>query len=247
MNREYFDQIERFLDGEISRTDLEALFPDVATVQLETDIATNRNMRTAIEAAGLRDQLIEILPKTVAETTAETTKIRRLIPWKQGLAIAASILVLAIVYFAWPTNESGGLYAEFEYIDPGLPVLMSQSDDHALYDALSYYSEEDYETTIEKLTGLQAQGISNDTITFYLGASYLYQRQAGSAAETLSRLANDGSPFQNQAEWLLVLTALQQEDYDQAQAFLTKVLQNNTHPFHNNAQRLQTELKRHRD
>lgn len=239
MNREYFDQIERFLDGEISRTDLEALFPNVTPVQLEADIATNRNMRTAIEAAGLRDQLTEILPSAATETA----KIRRLFPWKQSLAIAASILVLAIVYFAWPTTEAGGLYAKYEYIDPGLPVLMSQSDDHALYDALSYYSEEDYETAIVKLTGLQAQGVSNDTLTFYLGASYLYQKQAGSAAATLSELADTSGPFQNQAEWLLVLTALQQEDFDQAQAYLMKVLQSETHPFYNNAQRLLTELK----
>jgi|GEM_PF-1109157 len=244
MNREYFDQIERFLDGEISRTDLETLFPNVAPVQLEADIAANKNMRTAIEAAGLRDQLTEILPKAAAETTTKTTKIRRLIPWKQGLAIAASFLLLALVYLAWPTSEAGSLYAKYEYIDPGLPVLMSQSDDHALYDALSYYSEADYKTAIIKFSGLQAQGISNDTITFYLGASYLYQKRAEYAAETLIQLTEDSGPFQDQAEWLLVLTALQQEDFDQVQILLRKVLQNTAHPFYNNAQRLQIEFKR---
>lgn len=243
MNREYFDQIEQFLDGDISRADLEALFPNVAVAQLEADIATNKNMRTAIGAAGLRDQLNDILPKAAVNTTAETTKIRRLIPWKQGLAVAASILLLAIVYFAWPTSEAGGLYAKYEYIDPGLPVLMSQSDDHALYDALSYYSEEDYESTIVKLSDLQAQGISNDTITFYLGVSYLYQEQAGSAAEALSGLADASGPFQDRAEWLMVLTALQQENFDQVQSLLTKVLQDEAHPFYNNAQRLQDELE----
>lgn len=240
MTAEYFDQIEQFLNDELSRKELEDLLPEVDAKQLEKDISLLRNMRTAVEAAGLRDQLQEALPKV----DAEPAKVRSLFSWKRGLSIAASIALLLSIYWFWPgSGEEGGLYAKYEYVDPGLPVLMSQSEDYDLYDALSYYSEEDYETAISKLSSLQAEGVRNDTISFYLGASQLYQGQIESAKTSLGPLSSTINPFQERAEWLLVLVALQEEDLTAVQSLAEAIRKKESHIFNEQAKNLLTDLK----
>ncbi|NRB50113.1 MAG: hypothetical protein HRU41_20720 [Saprospiraceae bacterium] len=238
MNSDQFELIERFLDGEISRKELAEQLSDVSPAALEEEIAMMKSMRIAVEAAGLRDQLTAALPKAAPKQA----KVRSLRSWRQGLAIAASVLVLILAYVFWPKAETEGLYAQYEYIDPGVPVLMSQSDQHAMYDALTYYSEEDYATAISKLSDLQTQGINNDTITYYLGASYLYQEQANEAIGSLARLTIEDGPFRARAEWLTTLAALQLEDMDQVRKLLPSILADETHPFHTQAQQLQADL-----
>ncbi len=238
MNSDQFEQIERFLDGEISKVELQEKLPGLSTETLEAEIASVTNMRTAIEAAGLRDQLAAALPKT----SVQQPKLRRLTNWRQNLAIAASVLVLILAYFFWPSSSESDLYAKYEYIDPGLPVLMSQSDDHAMYDALTYYSEEDFATAISKLSALQREGLNNDTITYYLAASYLYERQVGAAIENLEPLTTGSGPFRARAEWLSILAALQLEDIDQVRNLLPSILADENHPFHSNARQLQADI-----
>lgn len=239
MNSDQMEQLERFLDGEITRKELEESLADVSAEELAAEITSLQDMRTAIEAAGLRDQLTAVLPKV----TRKPAKVRSMVSWRQGLAIAASVLVLIIAYVFWPNNgEEAGLYAQYEYIDPGVPVLMSQSDDHAMYDALTYYSEEDYATAISKLAALQGQGHNNDTIAYYLGASYLYERQAEAALESLADLTKREGPFQARAEWLSALAALQLQDVDKVRALLSAIIADEDHPFHDNAKQLQTDL-----
>lgn len=238
MNSDQFEQIERFLDGEITRRELEERLQDVNPAELDAEITALQNMRIAVEAAGLKDQLTAALPKA----TSQPAKVRRLVSWRQGLAIAASVLVLVTAYFFWPNSGEDNLYAKYEYIDPGLPVLMSQSDDHIMYDALTYYNEEDFATAISKLSAVQKQGLNNDTITYYLAASYLYERQADNAIENLAALTTGSGPFQARAEWLSVLAALQLENMEKVRQLLSTILANENHPFHSSAQQLQADL-----
>lgn len=238
MTAAYFDQIEQFLDGELSKDELQELVPDMDPQQLERDIAQLRNMRTAVEVAGLRDQLKEVLPKA----EAKPAKVRSLVSWRRALSLAASILLLLSIYWFWPGREEGGLYAKYEYVDPGLPVLMSQSDNYDLYDALSYYSEENYKTAISKLSALQSKGVTNDTISFYLGASQLYEGQVPAARENLTPLSTTANSFQERAEWLLVLAALKENDPATARSLVTSISEKEAHPFYKDAQSLLADL-----
>lgn len=239
MSSDQFERIERFLDGEISRKELAEQLSDVSSAALEEEIALIKSMRIAVESAGLREQLAASLP----QTATKQAKVRSLRSWRRGLAIAASVLVLILAYVFWPNPAAEGLYAQYEYIDPGVPVLMSQSNQHAMYDALTYYSEADYATAISKLSDLQTQGINNDTISYYLGASYLYQEQATAAIRSLAHLTTEDGSFRDRAEWLTVLAALQLEDMDQVRNLLPSILTDETHPFHTQAQLLQADLQ----
>ncbi|MEZ5038727.1 MAG: tetratricopeptide repeat protein [Saprospiraceae bacterium] len=231
--------IEAYLDDQITKTDLEKLANEAGVPNIDEEIEWFRQSQLAIETAGLRDQLTQAF----AAPAPKQGIVRGLGSMRTILAVAASILLLILVYWGVEGRKAPGLYAQFEYTDPGLPVLMSQSKDHQLYDALTYYSEANYEVAATKLEQLKAAGIGSDTTTYYWGASLLYQGKGDAASPALQEIArNPASPFQARAEWLLVLAALQQDRLTEARQLLPAILTNQAHPFYESATRLQQVL-----
>lgn len=234
-------KIEAFLEGRLSKEALQAEAEQEGVTQLDEEIKWFQDSQVAIGAAGLRDQLQEAL----SQPEEKKGIIRQLGPLRTGFAIAASILLLVVVYWGTQSDNTTSLYATYEYVDPGLPVLMSQSDQHQLYDALSYYSEENYRVAAEKLGLLLEAGTKSDTISYYLGASLLYQGETEEAVPVLKTVSEDSaSPFHLRAQWLLVLAALKAEQLTEAQQLLPIIVENQTHPFFEKAKQLQLELSK---
>ena len=239
MSPEFLAQIEAYLEGQISKSELEQLAKPEGITQLDEKIEWFKNSRIAIESAGLRNQLKEILPKPAQQTAT----IRTIGRFRSIAAIAASVLVIILVYWGMNSGDTAAPYAKYQYVDPGLPVLMSQSKDHLLYDAMTYYSEENYEVAATKLRQLQAQKLESDTVSYYLGASLLYEGQAAAASETLSPVAAlANSTFKQRAEWLLVLAALKEGELEQVKQLLPVILAESEHQFYGLAEQLQAEL-----
>ncbi len=235
------EQIEAFLDGAISKAELQQQADALGETDLDEKVEWFRNTQTAIEAAGLRNQLQDILPKPQHREARVVNLSSKRWVW----AAAASVLLLVVGYWGVTQFSSPGLYAEYEYVDPGLPVLMSQSDDYQLYDALTYYGEGNYAVAEQKLLEIKAQYPESDTLAYYLGASQLYQGKTGAAVQSLQKVAaaND-SRFVQRAEWLLVLAALKEEDKARAKQLLQAILTTPDHEFRQKAQDLQKELEK---
>lgn len=239
MKAEVMEQIEAFLAGRIDREQLEAQAREQEVTDLDAEIEWVREAQTAVEAAGLREQLQATLPRPA------TARVRRLRPGRRLLAIAATVLIL-VAAGLWLIlgngPESERLYAEYEYVDPGLPVLMSQSDEYALYDALTFYSEGNYSVAIEKLRALPDTYAGNDTLNYYLGASLLYDGQPEAARAALERVRTDaGAAFAERAQWLRVLAALRDGNRVRAEPILDEIIANPDHAFRAPALRLQAE------
>lgn len=240
MNELLIENIEAFLEGEISREALQKMADDAGIANLEEEIQWVKDSQVAIEAAGLRQQLKDTLPKA-GKKEARVVRLRSI---RRVLAVAASVLVIVVAY--WGLNRGGqsSLYANYEYVDPGLPVLMSQSKDHQLYDALSYYSEGDYSVAEEKLLQIQADYPNSDTLSYYLGASQLYQGKTQAAQSALQEVKNfNGSRFQQRADWLLVTAALKEKDLEKAAKLADEILNTSDHEFRDRAQDLLQDLK----
>jgi len=227
MNTELMEYIEDYLEGRINREELDRKAGEMEEVKdLDEKIQWFRDSQTAIEVAGLRDQLKGVL-----------RSIRTV------LAAAASVLIIVVAYWGLNRFQQPGLYSKYEYVDPGLPVLMSQSEQHQLYDALTYYGEGNYAVAEEKLSDIQAQFAGNDTLYYYLGASRLYQGKTEAARQTLQQvLQQEDSGFAERAEWLMVLSALKDKNREQAKALVQKILDNPEHEFFERAEQLQEEL-----
>lgn len=239
MSAEFIEQIEAYLKGNMSRETLENIAKDQGISNLDEEIEWYENSITAIQAVGLRNQLKEILPKA----EKKEAQVRSLPNRRWLIGIAASFLLIVLAYFGFVKNNQHSLYAQYEFIDPGLPVLMSQSEDHQLYDAMSYYSEGNYSVAEEKLLQLQEDFGSNDTISYFLGASRLYQGKTALAQAPLIQVAGEfSSRFQQKAEWLMVLAALQSKNQEEAKRLLEVILKDTGHDFYKKAQDLQKEL-----
>jgi hypothetical protein len=239
MKSEFIEHIEDYLEGTLSREELERQANELGVADLDQEIAWLRDSRIAIEAAGLRTQLKE----TLAQAQAPKTKIRRFFPSQLILTLAAGLALLLVVYLSFRNPAQPDLYAQYEYVDPGLPILMSQSEDYLLFDALTYFGEENYEVAAEKLQAIEDAYPQSDTLAYYLGASYLYLGKSDLARPALQRvLAQDQSRFRQKAEWLLVLTALKEEKSAEVSGRLQDILTIPEHEFANQAQALARDL-----
>lgn len=232
--------IEAYLDGEIPREELQERASDFAPMDLEEEIEWVRNARTAIEMAGLRDQLAEAL----AETQEAQPRIRSMKLWRPVLAIAAAIALLLAVYLG--LNGGGSqpaLYAKYEYKAPNLPMLMSQTEHYTLYDALTFYGEEDYPEAIRRLEIVRKEAKTNDTVNFYLGAALLYNQQPAQSLSYLKSAAQADSHFEEQAQWLLVLASLKEENFTQVRTDLGTILKDKGHAFYEEALQLKKDVE----
>lgn len=237
MTESFIEKLEAYLAGEISKADLQAIAREEGISNLEAEIKWLQDSQVAIEAAGLRKQLREVLPKP----EKKPAKIIQLRSVRTALAIAASILVLVVAYLGWNNSQSNSLYATYEFIDPGPPVLMSQSDDYTLYDALTFYSEGDYSEAVKRFQQIEADYPNNDTLTFYLGASLLYQGNTEAARASLEKISQRAG-FQQKADWLLVLTALKEKDLERAERLARTISNTPQHEFFTQAQSLIQDL-----
>jgi hypothetical protein len=244
MKTELIEKIEEYIQGHLSYAELSAFAAFENVDDLDEKIEWLKNIKTAVGVDGLRTQLQQLLSE---DKKTERSKSRTIImkPARWAIGIAASVLIVVVGYWSMMQhNGKNSDWKNFSFIDPGLPVTMSQTDNYALYDALTYYGEENYKTTIEKLEELQLLGITSDTISYYLGASQYYNGEYQQAASTLLEIAdNESSYFQDRAQWLLVFCDLEREQFSEAKIKLQTILNDADHMFYEKAEKLNKTLQ----
>ena len=242
MNITLMEHIESYLDGNINRTELEELVEPEEIATLDENIDWFKRSKLAVEVAGLQEQLKEIVSQE-EEKKEETKVISTKQNYRTWYWAAASVVILVAAFFGIYNNQ-GNLYDQHLYTDPGLPVLMSQSDQYQLYDAMSYYSEGNYKVAAQKLTALGKASEASDTVSYYLGASLLYQGKVDEAIINLEKVQNiTSSSFKEKSDWLLVLANLKDEKIEEVKSDLSKILSNKEHQFYNEATKLESNLK----
>lgn len=239
MRAAIIEKIEDYLNGDINLTDLRAYAEQQNVTDLEDKIAWVKDVALAVEAEGVKAQIGNLL----ADNKSQPAKVVTMPMSRWIIGLAASLMLVVTAYFGLKDQspDDHQQYAQYEYNDPGLPVVMSQSSNYALYDALTYYGEQNYTTAVEKLLALPST--SSDTVAYYLGASYLYQEQYKKAIAQLPSVAkNSSSVFQEKAQWLLILSYLKGGDTQSAKVVLDEILSDSEHQFYQKAAKLQKEI-----
>lgn len=243
MNPILIENIELYLEGTMTRQELEETLTEEEVAQIEENIEWVKNSRLAVEAVGLRNQLKEVLPKVAKEEPKEA----KIIPFYQNTRqlywVAASLVILVVAFFGIYSNNQSGLYEKHLYQDPGLPVLMSQSNQYQLYDAMSFYSEGNYEVAAQKLLALQNESGATDTTSYYLGASLLYSGKSTEAIPYFKEIQNSTSSFKERADWLMVLAYLQNNEEENATELLNEIVSNTKHTFYDEAKSLSLDME----
>lgn len=234
------EKIEAYLDGQLPREALESFAATAGVADLEREIEWVRDLRLAIEAEGVREQVARIAADPDTGNTAPEITPARWIPY----AMAAALIVAAAIWWLLPDRYER-LYDRYAYVDAGIPVRMGQHDQYALYDAMTYFGEGDYREAARRFGQLAAgpDKAYNDTVYYFLGASELYSGAGAYGKEALEAVANDSdSPFRQRAEWLLVLGAVREKDPEAIRSRLTAIVADADHPFHDRAHHLQQAL-----
>ncbi len=239
MSPELIENIERFIDGELSRDVLNMFATENNIDRLEEKIDWVRNSRVAVEAEGLKNQLHDLF----GQEKAQPAKIRKLGFSRISWAVAASILVLIGGYWMINTSSSDdNLFAQFEYKDAGLPVVMGQSKDYQFDDAMTYFIEENYTVAENKFSQI---GNPSDTVIYYLGASQFYSGNSEAANKNLTMVAsNINSGFQEKSEWLLLLNALKAKNIESVNLLGSKIVSNPNHRFYTEANDLLSKISK---
>lgn len=239
MNAAIIEKIEDYLNGDIALTDLQQYAEELGIANLDEHIAWVKDAALAVEAEGVKSQIANLL----VDAKPQPAKVVSMPVSRWIIGLAASLLLVVTAYFGIQNKSTDDQqqYAQYEYNDPGLPVVMSQSSNYAMYDALTYFGEQDYETAIAKFSALPST--SNDTVAYYLGASYHYHNNQKKAIDRLQKVAADPtSVFQQKAQWLLVLSYLRDEKNSQAKTLLTTISTDGGHQFQEQALGLLQEL-----
>ncbi|SHO60068.1 tetratricopeptide repeat protein [Algoriphagus zhangzhouensis] len=212
---EEFEEIERFILGEISSEEKGAFEERIITNQeLRREVNFQRSLQATIEV----DSWIK---------NKENSKVsRKLISFlKYGIA-ASVVFILGLFIWLQPWNSessSGDIYTAYFYPDPGLPVPMSSTDSYQFDDGMVSYKEEKYQEAQDIWTNL-AQDQPTDTLAFYLAMAKLNQKEFESSAQFLDQLLEDSnSEFYQKALWYRSLIYLKEEEKESAIQLLEKL------------------------
>jgi len=200
-----FERIERFILDRMDSEEHKAFQREMETDEdLRQAVVEQSELIKSIEAEGLKAELDSIHSELYAMGKKKKSPFLL-------LSIAASLAVLVGFSF-WYFNlgdESSDLYAEYSYTDPGLPVPMSASDNYDFYDAMVDYKTEDYHEAIHKWGVLLDAEPQNDTLIYYIGASYFNMDSLDLAQSYLKEISNStDSKFIYKARYMLFLSEL---------------------------------------
>ncbi len=217
LDKQRFEAIEAYVLGTMT-TDQRVRFElEMANdTALRAEVELQREHTLAIELGG-----IERMMKSIAAEDEAGNRKMATTNWMQYLKYAA---VVAIVLSAslWLLRPSANerLFAEHFSADPGLPVAMSATDDHAFHDAMVAYKLGDHAEARSKWTTLLQAEPNNDTLRYYIACASLSMDDAPAAIALLEGLANDpASAFHEKANWYLFLAYIEQGQMAKAKAF----------------------------
>ncbi len=203
---------------------------------MESDDITKEIISDFYKEELLRDRWKKILKEKHNYGESENTATPKVDNKKNGkrillitaLAVAASILLFFYVNIGNTVNQLGPvdqlLSAHYEKPFPR-DVLKGPRSTLALRsEAYAAYQNKDYATTISSLEQLVAEGGVDQEDYFYLGLSYLYNKQPDQSARQFKTLLDrPTSNYQDIATWYLGLALTDAKKYDEAKVYLSKV------------------------
>lgn len=201
LDRDRFEAMEAYLLGTMPQAERARFEQELAaSPALRAELELQREHIRAVELGGMDRLLKEIGHEgRVSE--------RRSTPWTAYLKYAAAVALLlgvAVWAFMRPTAHER-IFAAHYTADPGLPVAMGASDDHAFHDAMVAYKLGDLAEARNAWTALLHSDPHNDTLRYYIASAALAMGDAAAAIPAFEELADGHQAFAAKARWYLLL------------------------------------------
>ncbi|RNC86798.1 MAG: hypothetical protein ED556_05080 [Winogradskyella sp.] len=227
------EEIERFLNGEMSAEETKAFETKIASdVLLAKEIEAEKTARAFVNLAGrmtLKEQL-EIFESEMKPGS------RRVLPlWiKRGLRIAAILIVSFGIYqFTVGQKVNTSEVYETYFLDYDAPSNLRGSYEDVLFNnAFDHYRRENFDEAINAFNALNAV-TSNTIVHFYTAMSYLSQDSPDykKAMSQLDMVLETHNNYSQQARWYKALILLQQNQKDDALELMDYILANQHYKY----------------
>lgn len=236
LDKPTFERIEAYVLDRLNAEERFAFEQRLATdAELRAEVDLERENILAIELGGLQRVLKQVRVEHAPQQGERGG-------WSSYLKYAAVLAVLFSVglwFLARPAANERAFAAHFTP-DPGLPVAMSASDDHAFHDAMVAYKLGDHDEAIGKWSALLKKGPTSDTLRYYIGCAELNAGRGDRAAPLLLSVAEQSSSaFAMKARWFGFLALVQSGDLAAARAVHFPV----DHPYATKAKAVIAELE----
>ena len=236
----YHEEIERYLDGEMSESEsiaFEQRLLSDTTLKYEYDV-----LSTVVKQIedGRREQIKAMLLKADEELDSETKIYKKEGQrfWHYALAACVCLLIGISLFYAYnyKEKERENLVASYWQKDAGLPVMMGENKTAMFDNAMSDYKIGNYTEAIKLFNQLPP----NDTIDYYTGLSLSEIHR--DAIPLLKKVANNTqSVFSLKAKYYLLLLQIKNNNKKEARALLAELLAMPAHPYYSLIEKLRKE------
>lgn len=203
-NDKNFNQIEQFLDDELSSEEKTTFQQAIAKdPELEKEVRKHRLVREGV-ATMRREELRQNIRSWRKES--RSARIRRR-TFQLSIAAAAVVLIGAF-FFLWPSGQTSAPLMAANYYEEDLSfwsnVKSVDEPEDPLQAGIDAYENQNYEESVRFF-----QQFPNENRALYaLGQSYYKQQAFNQAAEAFGQAAA-GRQYREKARWYQLLSAMQ--------------------------------------
>ncbi|GAB3769797.1 hypothetical protein GCM10028818_06530 [Spirosoma horti] len=256
LSEEQYELIDAYLTNELSAADRAAFEMDIqADNELRAEVDRQRDIRLGLRALGIERALEQAKAQYKATSApVETASIhqptvRPLVSWRYWAAAASVVVVLGVGYFTYQqtTSRQADLaYAETFSSDPSADLMKDFPSGKVLpsvrnqfMDAMTKYKSGKYDEVIDQLKTLPADKQTLPYRNYFLGLSYLANKQPVEAIPLLTKArATSSGTLQQKSEWFLALAFVKNEQKEEALPILKRISTDKAHPFQSLAKRV---------
>lgn len=220
---EFLETIERYYNGLMTKDEKFAFEAELQQdAMLKQEVEGIKALLFSIEKQSLKEKMNEFHEDLPIQMVSETStgKVR----FFNFRNIAAAVILFVVGnYWFFSASSNEKIYDNYFKPDPGLPTMMSTSDDYTFYDAMVNYKQGDYKTAISKWKKLEIKSPNNDTLVYFLGVAHLANNHIDEAISYLEKAsATSNSVFMDDANYYLALAYLKKDKKEQAIKLLKK-------------------------
>lgn len=217
-NQADFELIERFYIGDLSDTEAADFAQRRQTdAQFEAEVQDYLALMEGIETAALKAQLDDYHQGISKETNNLKLNFKRL-----SIAAAVILGVTILAFLLLKPSEPEVLFAKYFEPDPGLPTLMSQTNDqeYQFQNGMVAYKQGDYDKALNNWEKLEDKN-TNDTIGYFIGVAKLADGDDEGAITYLLPLAEkESQSFSSETYHYLALAYLKNGQTELAKKYL---------------------------
>lgn len=217
MTEEQYQQIERYVSGQLSEQEKEALEQQLQNdPELQKALNEHKQAAQAVRAAAFEEQKSRI---------RQLDQQRGGQNWKRMLQIAAAaaVLLIPLSYFLWRSPATSQL--AMEYLEPYPDRITVMGSEQSLNEAMQAYNTKDYETALSLLKRIETAD-RTPLLELYQAICLLELEKCEPAQELLNPLANSEESVQEAANWYRILALVQCEQEAEASEALQALLGN---------------------